>query len=102
MEPIIVLIKEKPENSNYVEGGYTKLPHEKAFELISDGYAVGYNPKTKEEFYPFLDEEFPKRDILFDAGIYTSDHLKKCLGYVKTLKGIGKKTIDSYKELLGE
>jgi hypothetical protein len=101
METITILFKRQPDDIRFIEGGYVKMAPMNAFKHIDSGDAVGYDPQTKEEFNPFLSKEYPNRKILFNNGIYTEKRLKPSLGYVATLDGIGSKTIDTYKELLG-
>lgn len=100
-KPICVLIKEVPEgNVILMKDTYIKLPAKDAFKLIENGFGIGYDPETKQEVNPFLSDEYPFRNILFNNDIYTEDQLKSRLNYVASLKGIGSKTVDTYKALL--
>lgn len=102
MKIITLLIKEVPtDNHLLVENTYIKQPIKTAFSLVENGYAVAVDKYHGKEINPFLSEEYPNRDTLIENGIFTEQMLEERLNFVSELNGIGDKTIQKYKELLG-
>ncbi|GEM_PF-2713915 len=97
-EKITVRFGDEVPNVRYMPNHYVKLEPEQAYKFMIEGYCKQYDPVKKEESLPILDEDFPGRDKLFDAGIYTDDQVKKDLNNLKEVNGIGPKTYKDIKD----